>query len=179
MTSTEPYHVGTFVPTPSWLIKSNFVTFVFAAFVSFVLSLYAISGHIKSDAWSSFLVLVHSCAIYPKRNLTHPTDFLFLYLQTPPNMQAHSNILGALDQRLESIVRSSNSQDPLIKSEPLEIDLSTPRYICGQCAWITTNPTNLASHFTHNHVSFTFTYPMKGCKSIIIPSKSTSITNIL
>lgn len=57
MTSTEPCHVGTFVPTPSWLIKSNFVTFVFAAFVSFVLSSYAISRHIKSDAWSSFLVI--------------------------------------------------------------------------------------------------------------------------
>ena len=134
MTSTEPCHVGTFVPTPSWLIKSDFVTFAFAAFVSFVLSSYAISGLIKSDSWSSFLVLFKSYAIYPKRNLTHSTNSLSLYPQTSTNMQAHSKNLGALDQRLESnrrIFKQPRSRDQVRTTRIGPIDIKI--YLWPMC----------------------------------------------
>ena len=79
-------------------------------------------------------------------------------------MQKHRPSLAPLEQRLDVLVQSLDSQEPSIKSEPLNIDPSLPRYVCGECAWTTSKPQGLAIHFTVKHNPLHFTCPVRDCR---------------
>ena len=79
-------------------------------------------------------------------------------------MQTHHPSLARLEQCLDGLVQSLDSQEPSIKSEPLNIDPSQPRYVCGECAWTTSKRQGLAIHFTRKHNPLHFTCPVKECK---------------
>ena len=79
-------------------------------------------------------------------------------------MQTHRPGLARLEQRLDGLVQSLDSQEPSIKSEPLNIDPSLPRYVCGECAWTTSKRQGLAVHFTRKHNPLHFPCPARECK---------------
>lgn len=79
-------------------------------------------------------------------------------------MQTHRPSLAGLEQRMDGLVQSLDAQEPSIKSEPLHIDPSLPRYVCGECAWTTSKRQGLAIHFTVKHNPLHFTCPVRECK---------------
>ncbi len=79
-------------------------------------------------------------------------------------MQTHRPSLARLEQRLDGLVQSLDDQEPPIKAEPLNIDPSLPRYVCGECAWTTSKRQGLAIHFTRRHNLLHFTCPVRECR---------------
>ena len=79
-------------------------------------------------------------------------------------MQTRRPSLARLEQRLHGLVKSLDSREPSIKSEPLNIDPSLPRYVCGECAWTTSKRQGLAIHFTRKHNPLHFTCPVRECR---------------
>ena len=79
-------------------------------------------------------------------------------------METHRPNLARLEQRLDGLLQSLDSQELSIKTEPLNIDPSLPRYVCGECAWTTSKRQGLAIHFTRKHNPLNFTCPVRECK---------------
>lgn len=79
-------------------------------------------------------------------------------------MQTRRPSLAGLEQRLDGLVQSLDAREPSIKSEPLDIDPSLPRYVCAECAWTTSKRQGLAIHFTRKHNPLHFTCPVRECK---------------
>lgn len=86
-------------------------------------------------------------------------------LISKPKMQMHRPSLAPLEQRLDGLVQSLDALEPSIKSEPLNIDPSLPRYVCGECAWTTLKRQGLAIHFSRKHNPLHFTCPARDCKT--------------
>ena len=79
-------------------------------------------------------------------------------------MQARRPSLVGLEQRLGGLLHSLDSQSIAIKHEPVEIDPSLPRYVCGECAWTTSKSKGLAIHFTSQHNALNFRCPVRDCR---------------
>ena len=76
--------------------------------------------------------------------------------------------LAALEQRLGRLSHSPSLVGTAIKIEDIDINLARGKYICGECAFTTSHPSGLGSHFLSKHISESdrsFVCPHHGCES--------------